>query len=242
MITKKEIKLLRSLRTKKNREAEGLFVVEGQKVLAEIQGSGMEVVKVFSMGPVDTNITAPCSDISERELRQISSLVSPNDVVALVKIPQRDEETLRLEGLVLALDDVQDPGNLGSILRSADWFGVRTVLCSEDTVDVYNSKVVQASMGAIGRVNAVYGNLHSRLAELKGSHTIYGASVKGTNAYELAWPKEAVLLIGNEARGLGTQYDPVVTAHISIPGYGGVESLNAAVACAVLCSEYRRQQ
>jgi TrmH family RNA methyltransferase len=240
-ITKKEIKLLRLLRTKKNREEEGLFVVEGQKVLAEIHRSGLEVVKVFSMDPLDTNITAPCAHISKKELQQISSLVSPNDVVALVRIPQRVEETMRPKGLVIALDNVQDPGNLGSILRSADWFGVTAVLCSEDTVDVYNSKVVQASMGAIGRVNAVYGNLHSRLAELKGSHAIYGASVKGANAYELSWPEQAVLLIGNEARGLGTQYDSVVTAHISIPGHGGVESLNASVACAVLCSEYRRK-
>jgi len=242
MITKNEIKLLRSLRTKKNRQEEGLFVVEGQKVLTEIEESGLEVVKVFSMGPLDNKITAPWSDISERELREISSLVAPNDVVALVRIPQPPKEYQKLEGLVIALDNVQDPGNLGSILRSADWFGIRTILCSEDTADVYNSKVVQASMGAIGRVNTVYGNLHSRLEELKGGHTIYGASVKGTNVYELSWPKEVVLLIGNEARGLGAQYDSVVTAHISIPGSGGVESLNASVACAVLCSEYRRQQ
>jgi TrmH family RNA methyltransferase len=241
MITKNEIKLIRSLKIKKNREQEGLFVVEGQKALLEILDSGLEVVQVFSTGPINSNIEAPWSDISENELRQISSFVTPNDVVALVKIPKIEEGELAFKGLVIALDNVQDPGNLGSILRSADWFGVGTVICSEDTVDRYNSKVVQASMGAVGRINVLYGNLLSRLEEIKGSHTIYGASLKGTNAYELSWPREAVLLIGNEANGLGTRYDSVVRAHISIPGFGGVESLNASVACSILCSEYRRQ-
>jgi len=241
MITKNEIKLIRSLKIKKNREQEGLFVVEGQKALLEILDSGLEVVQVFSTCPINSNIKAPWSEISKKELRQISSFVSPNDVVALVKIPKIAERELESKGLVIALDNVQDPGNLGSILRSGDWFGVGTIMCSEDTVDVYNSKVVQASMGAVGRINVTYGDLHSRLEEIKGSHTIYGASVKGTNAYELSWPREAVLLIGNEANGLGTRYDSVVSAHISIPGFGGVESLNASVACSILCSDYRRQ-
>ena len=241
MITKNEIKLFRSLRAKKNREQEGLFIVEGQKVLLEILDSGLEVVKVFTTVPLNPDMASITTDVSAKELKQISTFISPHDLVALVKIPEANKGSQDLKGLVIALDNIQDPGNLGTILRSAEWFGVQTVLCSKDTVDVYNSKVVQASMGAIGKIDVGYVDLQARLNEMGPTHKIYGTALKGTNVYELTWAVDAVLLIGNEASGLGTRYDSVIDEHITIPAFGSVESLNAAVACSILCSEYRRQ-
>ena len=239
MITKNEIKLIRSLRNKKSRDEEGLFIVEGKKALTEILDSGMEVDRIYSTISVDARTEAQFADISVAELKQISTLVTPYELVALVKIPPPFEQPLK--GLILALDNIQDPGNLGAILRSADWFGIESIICSEDTVDVFNPKVVRASMGAVGRIKVFYVDIVSRLQELKTTHKVYGASMKGTSAYELSWEEDAVLLIGNEANGLGEKYDAVVDEYITIPAAGKVESLNAAVACSILCSEYRRQ-
>ncbi|MBL4734651.1 MAG: RNA methyltransferase [Flavobacteriales bacterium] len=241
MITKNELKLIRSLKDKKNREKEGLFIVEGEKILNEMLRGGLDVVRIFSLASLDLEIEAPVVEISEKELKQASALISPHDLIALVKIPAKPANGPDLKGFIVALDDIQDPGNMGTILRSADWFGFNTVLCSLATVDVYNSKVVQASMGSVARVSVVYTDLLNQLRSMKSSHNIYGGSLRGSNAYEINWPEDSVLLIGNEAAGLGTKYDSVIDEHVTISTFGRAESLNAAVAFSVLSYEYRRQ-
>ncbi|MBL4752581.1 MAG: RNA methyltransferase [Flavobacteriales bacterium] len=240
MITKNEIKLFRALRNKKHRDQEGLFVVEGLKVLLEIKASGLEVIKIFTTIPIDSLIADPQVDISLKELKQVSSFVSPHEMIALVRKPEKREK-LEQKGLIIGLDNIQDPGNLGTILRSADWFGVEGIMCSHDTVDLYNPKVIQASMGGIARQRVDFVDLLPRLKELKSTHRIFGASLTGSNVYELQWPENSVLLIGNEASGLGDKFDAVVDEYITIPNFGSLDSLNAAIACSILCSEYKRQ-
>ena len=153
----------------------------------------------------------------------------------------KPSEPLNSLGLIIGLDNIQDPGNLGAILRSAEWFGAQGILCSNDTVDLYNSKVIQASMGGIARQRVDHTNLETAIRELKKTHTIIGTTLTGTNVYNFKWPENSVLLIGNEAAGLNEKYDSLSDEHITIPSFGNLDSLNAAVACSILCSEYRRQ-
>ena len=239
MITKNEIKLLRALRNKKDREREGLFVAEGLKVLLEIKDSGLEVVKVFTTIPLDPIISDPQAMISIKELKQVSSFISPHELIAMVRIPKAVGDLPR-KGLIIGLDNIQDPGNLGSMFRSADWFGVEGILCSHDTVDLYNPKVIQASMGGIARQQVDYVDLLTGLGAMKSTHRIFGATLQGSNVYELDWPENSVFLIGNEAAGLDDKYNVVIDEYITIPSFGTVESLNAAVALSILSYEYRR--
>ena len=241
MLSKNQIKLITSLSQKKYRKQHQLFVAEGKKVIEELLQSNFELDSLFVTNEwlftdVDKN---KIDAISFNELKKISFLSTANDCLALFKMPIAIEN--KIEGLVLALDDIRDPGNLGTIIRLCDWFGIETLLCSEETVDVYNPKVVQATMGSISRVNVVYANLEK---VLKGTTLpIFGTFMDGENIYQKELPKEGIIIMGNEANGISEAIENLVTQRIAIPRFGKLqqtESLNVATATAIILSEFKR--
>ena len=241
MLSKNQIKLITSLTQKKYRKQHQLFIAEGKKVIEELLQSNFELEslfvtndKIFTSVPKD-KINA----ITISEIKKISVLATANDCLALFKIPVEREMTLK--GLVLALDDIRDPGNLGTIIRLCDWFGIETLLCSDETVDVYNPKVVQATMGSISRVNVVYTSLEKVLKVT--SLPILGTFMDGENIYKKELPKERIIVMGNEANGISPEIENLVTQKIAIPRFGKLqqtESLNVATATAIILSEFKR--
>lgn len=237
-LSKNHIKLITSLSQKKYRQKHKLFVVEGVKVVQEFLNSSYELEIVFSTD-TDFSSTNKFIEVTDQELKKISSLKTPNKVLALFKIPS--QKKINSSGLIVALDTVNDPGNLGTIIRLCDWFGVEQLVCSKDTVDCYNSKVVQATMGSLTRVSISYLNLPEYLQTV--SLPIFIADMDGVNIHKAKLPASAVLVMGNEANGVSETLKQLVSNKISIPRYGNsnqVESLNVATATAVLLNEFRR--
>ncbi len=237
MVSKGQIKLITGLQQKKYRERHGLFVAEGPKVISELRKAGFEPTAFFSTDSRDVEYH-DAQEISEADLRKLSFLKTPNTSLAVFKIP---ENTMpKTKGLTVALDAVRDPGNLGTIIRMCDWFGVTQLLCSEDTADCYNPKVVQATMGSIARVSVHYVDLKSLLNEIQ--LPVLAACMEGSNVYREELPQDAVLVMGNEANGISPGILEVVSKRITIPQFGQqeTESLNVATATAILLSEFRR--
>lgn len=239
-LSKNHIKLIHSLRQKKFRQNKGLFVAEGVKVINELMNSSLEVFQLFITNEFSADFnTDKIIHISESELKKISTLKSPNKVLGVFKIP--DEKDLNQDGLIIALDAINDPGNLGTIIRLCDWFGVEELVCSSDTVDCYNQKVIQSTMGSITRVNLKYTDLkefikHSKLP-------VYAADMDGENVYAKQLPSEAILVMGNEANGISSEIENAITHKLTIPRFGNsqeTESLNVATATAILLSEFKR--
>ena len=239
-ISKNQLKLITSLSQKKYRQKHNLFIAEGVKVVREILNSSFEVVQVFATDDFSILVSdEKIVRISETDLKKISSLKTPNNVLGLFKIPEK--KVIYQNGLIVALDDINDPGNLGTIIRLCDWFGVSQIICSEKTVDCFNQKVVQASMGSLTRVNIEYLNLSEFLKNTNLPTFI--ADMNGENVYKSALPKEAILIMGNEANGISKEIKGVAKKTISIPQFGDsqkTESLNVATATAILLSEFRR--
>ena len=240
MVSKNQIKLITSLQQKKYRKQEQLFFAEGVKVVQELLNSNFELQDLFTTKEdfpfVSKNKVHAVSDL---ELKKISALTSPNTCLAVFKMPKPKDFVE--SGLILALDDVRDPGNLGTIIRLCDWFGIETLFCSEESVDIYNPKVVQATMGSISRVNVVYGNLEAFLTKTK--LTVFGTFMDGSNIYQEALPKEGVIVMGNEANGISSSVEKLVSERIAIPRFGNIqltESLNVATATAIILSEFKR--
>ncbi len=236
MISKNEVKYIISLSDKKNRDREGLFVAEGPKLVNELMANGIEPKAIYATqsGGIAFN-TKPeiIRTVSPDELQRISGFETPNETLGIFyqrKLP-RYELTHRLS---LALDGIQDPGNLGTILRTADWFGITQIFASADTADCYNPKVVQSTMGSIARV-AVY---YTQLAELLSGTEIpvFGALLKGENLYRIQAGKEGIIIIGNESKGIRKNVLPFINRAITIPRVGNAESLNAAVATGIILS------
>lgn len=240
-LSKNKIKWIRSLQLKKNRDDLGLFLVEGEKMVAEALRDFPEMVEeVYST----TDFTFPKFNkkveiITETELSQISALKTPNKSLAILK-KLNNKESVKSKGLILALDGVQDPGNIGTILRTADWFGIDTVVCSEDTADIYNPKVIQASMGSMLRMNVIYTSLENYLATCE--LPIFGALLEGENVYGRSLEKIGVLVMGNEGKGIRPNIKTYINTPIHIPGFGKAESLNVAVATGILLSEFKRRE
>ena len=233
-LTHADIKRIRSLGTKKFRDETGLFTVEGEKLVEEALNSRFRVERIIRR-----------DEVGETVMGRISQLSTPPPVLAIVR--KEEEGPLPGRGLFLALDGIRDPGNLGTILRIADWFGVDAVLASPDTVDRYNPKVVQATMGAIFRIRFVTADLPSALRTIRQEGgKVYGTFLDGENIFsqELTNGSDApaVLVVGNEANGISAPVAEVVSARLTIPRYGHGESLNAAVATAVAIAEFRRRQ
>jgi len=238
MLTKSQIKLITSLKQKKYRQQEGLFVAEGLKTIKELLSSSLKLYHVFTTASFEMDDLEE-TIITEKELKKISFLTTPNTALAVFRIP--DATQIKTNHLMIALDDVRDPGNLGTIIRLCDWFGVVDLVCSTATVDCYNPKVVQATMGSITRVNVSYLNLESFLAE--SNTEVYGAFMDGENVYKSELPSKGVLVLGNEANGISAAIEALVTKRISIPRFGqlqATESLNVATATAILLSEFKR--
>ena len=231
-ITQAEIKQVRSLREKKFRDELGLFVVEGEKLVEEALRSGFEVVRVWRR-----------DEIGEAAMARISQLSTPSPVLAVVRRPAAQEPP-RPSGLCLALDGVRDPGNLGTILRIADWFGVETVYVSADCVELFNPKVIQASMGSVFRVRAVPAELPALARRFREAGLpVYGTFLDGRDLYREQLSCEGLVVMGNEASGIRPELAAEVDARLLIPAFGhsGAESLNVAAATAVTLSEFRRR-
>lgn len=238
-LSKNQLKLITSLQQKKYRQKYNLFVAEGTKVVKEFLNSNFKVDQLFCVDASEYLDVETITLISETELKKISTLKSPNNVVGLFKIP--DNDTVTDFGLVVVLDDINDPGNLGTIIRLCDWFGVTQLICSTNTVDCYNSKVVQASMGSLTRVEIRYLNIELFLKNTKLPK--YGTLMDGENVYTSNLPKNGVLVMGNEANGISKPILNLVDSFISIPRFGNLqqtESLNVATATAILLSEFKR--
>ena len=237
-LSNKYHKLITSLSQKKYRQKHQLFVVEGVKVVHEFLKSSYELEILFSTDN-DFSFLDCFIEVSPQELKKISSLKTPNKVLALFKIPR--ETRVDSSGLIVALDTINDPGNLGTIIRLCDWFGVKQLICSRETVDCYNSKVVQASMGSLTRVSISYLNLAVYLETV--SSPIFVADMDGVSVYKSQLPSSAILVMGNEANGISEPIKQLISTKLSIPRYGNsqqVESLNVASATAILLNEFRR--
>ena len=233
-LSKNKIKLIRSLRLKKNRDSEQLFVVEGEKIITEILAEQPDSIEFVCSS--DAKFQFERSYFTDdRGMKEISSLKNPGNLLAVVRFPQNKSN----EGdLILALDGIQDPGNLGTIIRTAEWFGISTIVCSKDTVDCFNSKVVQATMGSLFRMSIRYVDLSDFLS--KTDLPIYGALLDGIDMYSTPIEKKGILVIGNEGKGISDEIKTFVTNPIFIPKYGEAESLNAAMATGIILAEYRR--
>jgi TrmH family RNA methyltransferase len=239
-ISKNQLKRITSLSQKKYRQKHKLFIAEGIKVVKELLDSSFEIETLFCTNGFSTDSSVDTIvRISEADLKKISNLRTPNKVLGVFKIP--DEIPVKKEGLILALDDINDPGNLGTIIRLCDWFGVTQLICSTKTVDCYNAKVVQASMGSLTRISIHYLDVLTYLSETKLPTFI--ADMEGENVYKTQLPKEGILIMGNEANGISQTIKGFVKNKLSIPRFGKIqetESLNVSTATAILLSEFKR--
>ncbi len=242
MVSKNQIKLINSLQQKKYRQLHQLFIAEGVKVIQELLASNILLEHLYVTENLFDGVAATQKTlISENELKKISCLSTPNNCLALFRIPVQRE--LSSNGLVIALDDVRDPGNLGTIIRLCDWYGVNQIICSEQTVDVYNPKVVQATMGSISRVALAYVDLKDYLS--KTNQTVFGTFMDGKNVYKTELPSSGILVLGNEANGISAAVEELVTERLAIPRFGNIqqtESLNVATATAIFLSEFKRSE
>ena len=246
MISKNQIKFIRQLEQKKFRRREGLFVAEGPKVVGDLMRR-FQPTAAFAT-PDWNHEDVPVTRVTPDELRRISFLQHPQQVLALFPLPQdapADSSLFTIHSsLALALDGVQDPGNLGTIIRIADWFGIDTIFCSEDTADAYNPKVVQATMGSLAHVHIIYCDLTAMLDALPEGYPVYGTLLDGDDIYRQELTPEGIIVMGNEGNGISEAVRRRVNRRLLIPSFhpgDAAESLNVAVATAVTCSEFRRR-
>ena len=245
-MTRSEIQLVRSLSDKRGRSEHGLFVAEGAKLIGELRRSDLRIRRIFATEGLFEGPEVEC--VTEKEMERLSLLKTPSNSLALVEIPRYRLDAAHVgQRLTLALDDVQNPGNLGTIIRLADWFGIGEILCSPATADCFNPKVVQATMGAILRVRVHYVELAPLLAQAAARGVpVYGTFLEGENLYDTQLGRGGIIVMGNEGRGISGACAASVTRKLFIPPYPtdrhGSESLNVAVATAVICAEFRRRQ
>jgi TrmH family RNA methyltransferase len=236
VITKNQIKFIKSLSLKKNRQKEQLFIAEGEKIVAELLNSNFEFHEIFATNEwILKNTDVRAIKVPASELDRISNLKSANNVLAIVKIKQ--ENLSVTDGLTLVLDDINDPGNLGTIIRMCDWFGVKQLVCSKSTVDCFNPKVVQSAMGSLFRVPIIYTDLEEYVTKV--DTPIYGAFMDGENVRNVKVPESVHLIMGNEANGISEEIDNLITDKVAIKNIGNsAESLNVAVATSILLHEF----
>lgn len=254
MLSKNKTKFINSIKKKKYRELSRCFFVEGEKLVDELLHSNIQITEVLSTSdwldknkhnlPSDIEI----SEITDADLKKISSLTTPNKVFAIAKQPKFSFNKDEIQNeLSLILDNINDPGNLGTIIRIADWFGIKNIFCSIESVDVYNPKVVQASMGALYRVKVHYVDLESFLLEFSQleNFRIFGTFLEGENIYNEKLDKNGFIIMGSESHGISEYLKPHINKKLFIPNYPGnvktSESLNISVATAIICSEFRRR-
>jgi TrmH family RNA methyltransferase len=254
MISKNKAKFITSLQKKKVRDEEQLFVIEGEKLVKEFLIAKIPVkiliAKPEFLGTLPADLTRFVDEIEEvsfEELKHISTLKTPHNALAVVPMPEREMDTSEvLSQICIALDFVQDPGNLGTIIRAAAWFGIKNIVCSTGCVDVYNPKVIQASMGAILQVNVYYSDL-KKLVVLanKKKIPVFGTMLEGESIYDHKLDNKGIILLGNESKGISDELIPFITEKIMIPGISkampGIESLNVSMAASIVFSEFLRK-
>lgn len=221
---------------KKNRDTEGLFIIEGEKMVLELIELWPDNVEFICTTTIDFTCDHLTYITDEKSMKEISSLKTPNKLFAVVKKPTQSLK--RDDSFIVVLDDVQDPGNMGTILRTCDWFKVDKIVCSQNTVDVFNTKVIQSSMGSIFRIPVEYCDLISYLENTE--LPIYGALLEGDNIYTQDLERNGIVLMGNEGRGISKEIQPFITQAIHIPRFGGAESLNVSIATGIILSEFSR--
>ncbi|NGM72014.1 TrmH family RNA methyltransferase [Sphingobacterium sp. SGL-16] len=247
MLSKAQISLITSLQNKKFRLQHQIFVVEGIKSVLEFVNSSYKVQKIYATPQALTKLekiphNIKLEEVTEGEFQKISSLKNPQGALALVELPQNNKlDIAQLRGKHhIVLDDVQDPGNLGTIIRTAEWFGIKNIICSIGTVDAFNPKVVQATMGSLSRVQIYYVDLEKFIEET--TLPTFGALLKGQSIYETAFGSEGLIIMGNEGNGIRPSLIPKIDKTVTIPRIGEAESLNVAVATTIFCSELSRQK
>lgn len=254
MVSLKNIKHLNSLTKKKYRNINKQFIVEGEKMVSELLNTSLSTDILFATEEWITNTdqkllnqVKDIVEVKDNELKKISFLKTPNKVVAVCRQPEYNINIDKISSqLSIALDDIQDPGNLGTIIRIADWFGIENIFCSKNSVDVYNPKVVQATMGAVFRVKIHYVDLEELLTTLSSlnSFPIYGTLLDGDNIYEQSLSNNGVIIMGNESKGISENIIPFISDKLLIPNFGAnktSESLNISIATAITCSEFRKK-
>ncbi len=252
MLSKSQQKLINSLKQKKYRTKHSLFIAEGKKTVSDLLNSSLKIKTIFGIKELLQNINKKDIEIvesSKSDLSKISFLKNSSDIIALVEIPElKIDYTEITNNLSIALDTIQDPGNLGTIIRTADWFGITNIYCSKDTVDVYNPKVVQATMGAIAKVNVHYVDLSEifcKIAAVEGFN-IYGSFLEGESIYKINLDNRGIILMGNEGKGISKELEKFVDNKLYIPKFYkeeiGSESLNVSVATSIIVSEFMRRQ
>jgi TrmH family RNA methyltransferase len=247
MLSKNKIKHIQSLSRKKVRDTEGLFLAEGEKLVAELMEAGFEAQAIFT---TKENILYNAPEtflVSTKEMKKISLLKTPGNIIAVCKISKPSISQINPDNeLVIVLDSIQDPGNLGTIIRLASWFGIKNIVCSEETVDCYNPKTVQSTMGALAHVNIHYTKLIDFLGEASSKGiNIYGTFLEGANIYESQLSARGIVVLGNEGSGISTGIEEIINYKLHIPSFSEnnktVESLNVSMAAAIICSEFRRR-
>ena len=235
MLSKNEIKYIQSLFHKKNRDAENLFIVEGAKAVNELLQSTFTLANVYAVAQWIEETGKNATVISDDELKKISNQTSPNRVLAIAEKKTSSTFPGYKNKITLALDGIQDPGNMGTIIRIADWFGIQNIIASSDTADFYNPKVIQATMGSFTRVNIWYNDLKQLLKT--AAVPVFGAVMNGENIFTKQKIKEGIILIGNEGKGIREDIMPLINNKITIPKKGNAESLNAAVAAGIILGQ-----
>jgi RNA methyltransferase, TrmH family len=254
-ITTAQIKHIQSLQLKKFRDAHNTFIAEGEKIVSELLASGFHIEMLcalpewFDQHKTKTPVGLPCCEVSQKQLERISNLKTPNKALAVVRKPLHELQDIRFDNdLVLMLDKLQDPGNLGTIIRTADWFGIRHIICSPDTADIYNPRVIQATMGSFIRLKVHYAALPDVLKDMQEGIPVYGAFLEGSNLFKTSISLPGVLIIGNESQGISREVASFVNRKVMIPrgvtednGKAGAESLNAAMASGIMMAYFRQQ-
>lgn len=246
MLSKARIKFIKSLQLKKYRKQEQCFTVEGEKSVLEVLGSALVVKELYATAdfierqkPVVNRFKGTIVTATEKELASVGEYATNNAALAVVAIPENIKPKPGAQEFVLMLDDIRDPGNLGTIIRTADWYGITNIIASEETADVYNAKVIQASMGSFVRTNVYYTKLTDYLADNK--LPVFGTFLNGEDAHTFNFGTGGIVVIGNEANGISDEVKDFVTQKITIPRYGNAESLNAGIATAVILDNIRRR-
>lgn len=250
MLSKNKIKLINSLKIKKYRVKHRLFQAEGKKTVSDFIASGYKAQIIMYLKSCETiiaDLQAPDKiELSDREMKKISNFSSPPEISAVFEMPQIPFPKDISDELSIYCDRVQDPGNLGTIIRTAAWFGIKNVFCSENTADVFNPKVIQASMGAVAKVRVHYPEADEFFSEkIPDNFTVFAADLQGENIYQASLPGTAILVMGNEGRGISKEIQAYISRRLYIPHFSTKkqppESLNVAAAAAVICSEFRRR-
>ncbi|MBB4035575.1 TrmH family RNA methyltransferase [Dysgonomonas hofstadii] len=246
-LSKNKLKYIRSLKEKKYRTEHGTFVAEGNKLVNDLLPyikCQLLVATANYLSIIDASTVEEVIEVNDNQLSQASFLRNPQQALAVFYQPENNSEVNLNEQLVLALDGIQDPGNMGTIVRLADWYGIRDIFCSQDTADIFNPKVVQATMGALARVNIHYLDLTDFLKENK-HFPVYGTLLDGENMYEQDLTPNGIIVMGNEGNGIRPEIEKLISNKLYIPNYpigrSTSESLNVAIATAIVCAEFRRK-